>query len=248
MTPNRATPDQPPAACAGFVALVQRFLDGELDPAALEAHRHTATCLECRALAAAARALSSCLASGPGGTDISVCAENGTQTEMSVPLNANLPPGLADRITAAAMRDYRVRRRRRRAALTLAASVVIAGAAYLLLPANADAPAIVQSQPPAPEAPRVADRVADAGDALAALTRHAADQTVAPARHLVPPAESVSWPSAELPPVVDPAVESLAEMPDAARSGFEPMANTTRRAVNLFLRDVGFGQADKPRS
>jgi hypothetical protein len=225
MTPNRATPDQPPAACADFAALAQRFLDGELDAAALDAHPHGGSCPDCRALAAAARALGE-----------------------AAPVAPAPSAGLTERIVAAAVRDYRIRRARRRAALALAASVLVAGCAYLLLPTRADAPVIAQTQPPALEAPpRVADRVAAAGDALAALTRHAADQTVTPARHLVPPAESVSWPRAELPPAVEPAVESLAEMPDAARSGFEPMANTTRRAVSLFLRDVGL-QPDKPRS
>jgi hypothetical protein len=48
-------------------------------------------------------------------------------------------------------------------------------------------------------------------------------------------------------PGVDPASESLAGMPEAARSGIEPVADKTRRAVNLFLRDMGVGPPAKPK-
>ena len=54
-------------------------------------------------------------------------------------------------------------------------------------------------------------------------------------------------PTAGALPGVEPATESLAGMPEAARSGIEPVADKTRRAVNLFLRDVGLGSPAKPK-
>ena len=54
-------------------------------------------------------------------------------------------------------------------------------------------------------------------------------------------------PQARALPGIEPAAESLAGMPEAARSGIEPVADKTRRAVNLFLRDVGLGPPAKPK-
>jgi hypothetical protein len=76
----------------------------------------------------------------------------------------------------------------------------------------------------------------EAGSAVVSLTRKASDDTLAPARNLFstraaskPPA---GRPSADLP-------EAITELPESAKAGLEPLTNTARRAVNLFIRDVG---------
>jgi hypothetical protein len=93
----------------------------------------------------------------------------------------------------------------------------------------------------------VSDRFAEAGSALVAITNRAREQTVNPTRTLFPPPEAVTVPTARAVPGIEPAAESLAGMPEAARSGIEPVADKTRRAVNLFLRDVGLGESAKPK-
>ncbi|HET6575084.1 MAG TPA: hypothetical protein VFG68_15865 [Fimbriiglobus sp.] len=228
MTPVPLQPDESldrPAGCAAFEAVVNAVLDGELGPDALESD-HPAGCRECRASATAARQL------------------------LGAPLALPTPPhGLAERIVITAMRDRRARQRRRLVGLALAASVVVGTAAFLLRPSPVEPREIVQLPPPlvVPEAPppRVSDRFAEAGSALLAITNRAKDQTVNPTRTLIPPPESISVPTAL--PGIEPAAESLAEMPEALRSGIEPVTAKTRRAVNLFLRDVGLGTPAKPK-
>jgi hypothetical protein len=233
--PENPTP--PPAAgCAAFEAMVQSVLDRGLSPDALHAG-HAAGCPDCRALAAATRRLLD-----------------------AAPHVAGPPPGLSDRIVAAALWDRRVRRRRRFAGAALAAvaaSLLIAGGAvYYSRPVPNGGPDVAQAPPtppPAPKVPeapppRVSDEFAEAGSAVVAITRKATDQAVAPTRTLLPPPGVVSVPVADALPGIEPAAESLAGVPEAARSGIEPVADKTRRAVNLFLRDVGIGQQAKPKS
>lgn len=221
------TPDRP-AGCAGFAAVVNAVLDRDLGPDALEGD-HPTDCAECRALAVAARQL---------------LGASFIRSEPSA--------GFAERVVDAAVRDRRARRRLRLIGAALAASVLAGTVAYLLRPPSTEEPEFVQippTPPVGPEAPppRVSDRFVEAGSALVAITNRAREQTVNPARTLFPPSEAVAMPTASALPDIEPAVESLAVMPEAARSGIEPVADKTRRAVNLFLRDVGLGPPAKPK-
>jgi hypothetical protein len=231
MTPEPPTPDPTPpaaAACAAFEAVVQRVLDWELGPETLDGP-HPNGCPDCRGLAGAVRLLLS----------------------APVPL-PSAPVGLTDRVLAAVQDDRRVQVRVkwawRTAGLALAASVLLAGYLGFSSEPPADRPDVAQNDPPknpvpSPEPPpRVSDQVADAGAALAAITRRARDQTVTPTRNLIPPPDAVELPMADV-PGVEPAAESLAGVPQAAQSGVEPVARTTRRAINLFLRDTGLAPA-----
>jgi hypothetical protein len=234
--PDRPVDPTPPPAtgCAAFAAVVQSVLDRELGPDALDAG-HPTICPDCRALAAAARRL----------LDFA-------------PLFPEAPPGLSDRIVAAALWDRRLRRRRLAgvAAAAVAASLLIAAAMYFSRPAPTRGPDVAQVQPsptPAPKRPdapppRVSDQIAEAGSAVVAITRKATDQAVAPTRTLLPPPGVVSVPMADTLPGIEPAAESLAGVPEAAKAGIEPVTDKTRRAVNLFLRDVGIGPPAKSKS
>jgi hypothetical protein len=93
----------------------------------------------------------------------------------------------------------------------------------------------------------VSDQFAEAGSAVVAITLRARDQTVNPTRTLFPPPEVVAVPTTGALPGIEPAAESLVGMPEAARSGLEPVTDKTRRAVNLFLRDVGLGPSARPK-
>src|SRR5829696_279321 len=98
----------PPTDCAAFEAVVQRVLDRELGPEALDG-AHPAACAECRRLAAAAKALATGL--------------DRTRSRPQVEV------ARTDRIAAAAVGDYRFRRRvawaGRVAGVALAASVLV---------------------------------------------------------------------------------------------------------------------------
>ncbi|OWK38675.1 hypothetical protein [Fimbriiglobus ruber] len=255
MTPPPPTsrPDtsaDPSADCAAFELAVQRVFDGDAGFDTL-ATTHPTECPSCRALAASAAVFHAVL---PG------------LTRQPSP-----PTGLAARIVTAALRDRRKRRLQRMAgrvgALALAAAVLVAGAVFLFGGPTGGHPDVAQQLPqpnlpsptpdsaPAPRAvasnaappPRVADQVAEAGSALAALTREATDRAIAPTRNLLPSTDTLALPESDV-AVVEPAVESLSGVSEAARVGFEPMTNTTRRAVNLFLRDVGLNTPAKPNS
>ncbi|MFL5341323.1 MAG: hypothetical protein ACJ8F7_14350, partial [Gemmataceae bacterium] len=69
--------------------------------------------------------------------------------------------------------------------------------------------------------------------------RRTADQTIEPTRKLLP--EQIETPnliSADLlPQALDPAAHSLEEIRHGAAVGFEPVANSARRAVSMFLRE-----------
>ena len=79
------------------------------------------------------------------------------------------------------------------------------------------------------------------------LTRRTAEETVAPVQVLVPAVAPVDLDGGPMVPGVpdaDPAVESLARIPEAASAGLEPVAESAKRAVFLFLRDTGLAAAE----
>ena len=172
---------------------------------------HPKTCADCRRYASSARAIIG-LADLPRPTPTA---------------------GFSNRVVIAALRERRVRAYRRvGAGLAVAAGLIVA----VVLSRPKPEPQYVQVQPPE----RVEDRLADAGSALAALTRRTADDVIGPARSLVPTLDAPTFSAAGfVPSEAEPAVEALAEIPQAAQAGFEPVTNSARRAVALFLRDTG---------
>jgi hypothetical protein len=186
------------------------------------------------------------------------------------------PAGLALRISASLAAEARARRRRhwrRRAGLAVAAAA--AGLLVLLsrpwwhgaspgpqtqgLLARSDdtrASPGEQRERPAP----VRESVAQAGSAALALTSRTADATVGPTAFLWPlmSARSPVQTPLGLGGGHDPALEEPLETPARPfkeagaelSAGLEPVAQSARRAVGLFLRDLaspmGATSADKP--
>jgi hypothetical protein len=233
MSPSPPTPEPAdcPPACAAFDRLVNRVLDGDVSPTALNADPHPVICRACRQTRAATFLLIDGL----------------NRLTESVP-----SAGFVDGVTRTAVRDYRRRTAVRWTVRTgvgaLAAAVLIG---WLVLPTSDSSPTAnkdSQKDVPVPILPdaktyarqdppaeTIRGRISEAGSAVVSLTRKATDDTLTPARNLfATPAPRVNpkQPAIELP---DP----LAEMPQAARAGLEPLADTAKRAVNLFLRDVG---------
>jgi len=238
MTPTpRELPadDDTPPACAPTVARVQAVLDGDAPPDALAADPHAAACATCRGRTRAARLMLAALAAPPPADTV--------------------PLGLTSSILAGVRADRRARVRRWAfAAGGLAAAVLVAA---WLLARTPHAPGVALEQPapipaPAPTPPpplRITDEMAKAGDALrdstATITGPIADTSklFAAFTDAMPAANP-----APVAPAVDPLRASLADLPDAARSGLEPVTGTAQKAFHRLLLDVGAFQPGKPKS
>jgi hypothetical protein len=133
----------------------------------------------------------------------------------------SLPPGLADRITAAAVRDFRVRRAVRRTAWTASAAAVLVLVGWLAWPRPDRSP---QADPVA----KVIDPFREADSALASLSRSAADRVTSAGPALTGPIDLLPDP----PPL--PSTEATAALP-----AFQPVTDTATRAVGRFFKDLG---------
>jgi hypothetical protein len=219
--------------CHAYQSLVQQRLDGTPieSPEVLE---HLRGCPDCRALERAARDL-----------------EDGLR-RLAAPLP---PPDLAARIADRVFTDRRRARRRARrrwtATLTLAACLLIALVLRLDWRVPKDStdpgrsgPAVSKSlraprNEPATAAasPTLRESVVEAGGVVASLTSQTADETVGPTRWLVPRVSNPQLPEVKLPPI-EPPTRSLREAGEGVSAGLEPVTNSARRAVDLFLREL----------
>jgi len=91
----------------------------------------------------------------------------------------------------------------------------------------------------APATPSIRDSVAELGAAVASVTRRAADGTVEQARQLLPdvPTPALSETSV-LAQTLDPPSRSLLEAGQGVSAGLEPVTDSARRALDLFLREI----------
>ena len=222
MNHKSPTPNLDPSPdCTAFEAVVQRVLDGELAHDRLR-DRHPQTCPACRDLVKATVAF--------------------TLFPNPVPKPS---VGLNQRVLLTVLLDRRQRQQRRLlvggSALAMAACLFISLGVYFTQAGSKPTPEIVEVAPlPLTlNTPRVTDQVAEAGSALTAMTLRATEQAMRPTRALFP-VDPTTVPQIDLPTTMEPATESIAALPSAAKSGLEPITGSTRRAVNLFLRDVGF--------
>ena len=238
--------DEPvPPECRATVARIQSVLDGDASES-LDADAHPIACPTCRERVRAARVLLSVLA---------------TPSEP-VPV----PADFADRVVKAMWAEKHVRTRRRSyvaVLATLAASLLLsAGLAWYfrsphqtVVYMNEDvrpspwvevAPAPREKEPPAP-APeprpiRFNEAVANTGQAIMDTPRPFTESVaVAPKvfEVLSNPFKMPAPPADPMATAFDPARKSLAELPDAARAGLEPVTGTAEKAFARFLRDVG---------
>lgn len=237
---NADTPLAP--VCRATVERLQLVLDGELPSAALDADPHPAACAACRERIAAARLVLSVLAA---------------------PAETAVPPGMTDAILSAVREDRFARIRRRSFAVAGGIAVAIAASVILLnwftspapeLFVPAPAPPMVHRQPAPnpPEAPeprpvRIGDEFSKLGQALRGTSKPITEPVGAAPEVLVKLTDTLTRPVAPA-PEFEPARKSLAELPDAARAGLEPITGTAQKAFSRLLRDVGSVQVSKPKS
>lgn len=131
-----------------------------------------------------------------------------------------LPPGLTDRITAAAVRDFRVRRAVQRTGWAASGAAVLMVVGWLAWPQ----PEVSKSGGPVA---KVVDPFREADSALASLSRTAADRVTSTGPALSAPIDLIPDP----PPL--PTTRTTSALP-----AFEPVTDTATRAVGRFFKDL----------
>jgi hypothetical protein len=191
---------------------LQRLLDGDTNWDDAEAASHRTGCIPCRE---------------------ELVLANGMVGAVRPAL---LPAGLADRLVGAATSDRRRRRLLRLVggSAALAASVLIAVAAVRPTPQTlTEQPTLAKLSPPRPEPERpkpLGESVAEAREALAALSRRAAAETRQTSGNLIPNPDLPDMPG------TGDRLEPLADVQTGAARSVDPIKSSARRALNLFLR------------
>jgi predicted anti-sigma-YlaC factor YlaD len=202
--------------CHEFRELLQRRLDGEAVVDSAELRAHLKGCGVCRALEAAARRL-----------------ETGIQL-LSHPQPSSV---FSARIVATVLAHQRARRRRRlllRASFALAACLLVAVLLGVWLNQRTQEVTLtppIARETPRPEAPAVGPSLRESMTDVAQLTIRRADETV---RNLLPE----SSPNAAVPSPLTASVASLREAGNSVSAGLEPVTDSARRALNLFLGEI----------
>ena len=91
--------------------------------------------------------------------------------------------------------------------------------------------------PPAVDSPTLRESAAEMGGAVVALTSQTADETMGQTRWLVPRVSSPALPRVDL-ESIEPPTRPLREAGESLSAGLEPVTNSARRAVDLFLREL----------
>jgi hypothetical protein len=153
------------------------------------------------------------------------------------------PAGLVDRVVAEALRERRARRALRRVVsgvLAVAAGLLLAFGTYRASyrpPTTAFAPSPpplgVQPETPPEEAPGPLPV-----DEVRSLVQDLANETVNETREMLPGVKAPSLDELDLGPPLEPPARSFREATETVSTGLEPVTDSARRAVGLFLRDL----------
>jgi hypothetical protein len=229
-----------PPACLPTLDRMQRVLDGELPSAVLDCDAHARACATCRERIAAARLL---------------------QSARTPPVS--VPSGLGERILLSARQEH-LSQVRRRSFLAVGGGIVAAIAASVLVAAwlagrpqvdpphedTGPGPELARHLPeaaPEPRPVRLGTEFSRMGQALLDSSKPITEPVSTAPRVLAALGETLA------PPVpmtqFEPAASALAELPDAARVGLEPVTSTTQKAFARLLRDIGGVQvSSRPKS
>jgi anti-sigma factor RsiW len=202
----------------------QLYWDAGPDEKRIAWHRHLAACPACREWHALAQHLDEGLRGLPAPV---------------------APVGLTQQIVRSVLAEQQARRRLRRLrfAAALAAAVLLVVFLRDLRPHPTGPPAFPEpsggSLSVAPPSPSLPDSMAEAGSAVAALTRRVADETVEETRLVLPRGETLPLPDAGvLQQTLTPPARSLQEAGQVVSAGLDPVVTSAQRAVVLFWREV----------
>jgi hypothetical protein len=165
------------------------------------------------------------------------------------------PDGLRETIVGSLLAEARLaaRSRWRRRVVSLgglaaAAAVAITLGVWAWRPAAEDRPLLGSAQVrpvPAPAAPAqepLRESMEQVGSAVAALTSRTASETVDRTTLIVPLVRQTAPPLADVPAALEPPLEPYREATQGVSAGLAPVADSARRAVGLFLRDLPMGR------
>jgi len=216
-----------PTECGPTLERIQSVLDRIHPPLILDRDPHPASCGACRQRVRAARLL------------LQQFAE---PTPIPVPLD------LANSTLNRLKRDRIARAKKK--GLLLACSFMAVSVALVIwgswpspqnVAMNVPEPMSLPRGPtPTPPAPiRVNEELAKAGEALRESTKTITEPAASAPRVFAALTDSLfKAPAASANFDLGPAGKSLSEIPDAARSGLEPVTGTAQKAFNRLLRDV----------
>ena len=162
------------------------------------------------------------------------------------------PDDLSDRITHQLFAAIRRRRQRRRivsfvgvaaAAAVLIALGVRAWQPLSTIPQPDEYPLVKAAEPGVEPTRTLHDSMIDASSAVASLTSRTAGATMDQTAALLP---MLPAPTMEPLSVMQPPMAPLREASAGVSAGLAPVADSARRAVGLFLRDLPMGRSDHP--
>jgi predicted anti-sigma-YlaC factor YlaD len=215
-------------SCDAWQELMQQRLDGT-PVESPELIDHLRSCSGCRELESAVRRL-----------------EAGLHLLSSPVPSPELAARIADRVLLDRRRRHGRARRRWYVSLAIAAGLLLALAFRLDWRRGSDRPDADRNAPVAhKESPAVAptdtltlrESAAEASAAVASLTSHTAGETMESTRRLVPRVSGASLPQVNL-ESIEPPTRPLREAREGVSAGLEPVADSARRAVGLFLREL----------
>jgi hypothetical protein len=208
--------------CTEFHDLLQRRLDGDTIAERGEIATHAAACADCRAWLAVVQRL---------------------ETSLHALPRPILPIGSADKIVASVLADQRARRWQRYTVRTVGAMAAAVLIAVLLgqwmgkrepdgaVSSISRSAQVVQATVPQREQERIGPSLRESVTGVAQLTIHTADETV---RTFLPDTRA----NDPKPSPLTASVTSLREAGNSVTTGLEPVADSAKRALNLFLREV----------
>jgi len=240
MTMTHPKPDSAedliPPVCWPTVDRLQLVLDGELEAIAIDNDPHVGVCVACRERVATARLVLSVLAT---------------------PEPVAIPSGMTDRIVSAAREDRysRIRKRSYVASFGVLAALVASVALMLWLEEPPPGPVPLRNdmlvRVPLPDIAPAPREVAQAkplriGDELtkASIALREAPKAITEPASAAPDlfaklSEAITRPIEPMPEEAEPARSTLAELPDVALTGLEPLTGTAQKAFSRLMRDVG---------
>jgi hypothetical protein len=220
--------------CEEYHSYLQRLLDGDSPGDEDALGEHLVRCPQCRAWHAAALRLT---------------------TGLHL-LQSPIPPaGLTDRVVSSALaeRRQRVSWRRRLTTMAVAASLLFVSLAgysqWFHLASGGREPPVGSnsrespdetgsSRPPLTNAPSLRESVTEVGSLVASLGRRTVDQTVGQSGPLLPVLVPPGWEGLDFEQPLTPSAQGVWDASEGIATGLEPIANSARRALDLFRREV----------